>query len=101
MLWPQEYLKGVSGKFLHTGLKFHPYKMMVVQELRERDWLSRQASCKAILDNVPADADVLCSDKVHFHLSGCVNEQTILSNSMSDLSTVSVLLFGVVLQNLE
>jgi hypothetical protein len=49
--------------------------MMVVEELRERDWLSRQASCEAILENVPAEADVLSSDEAHFHLSGCVNKQ--------------------------
>jgi hypothetical protein len=36
--------------------------MMVVQELRECDWLSRQANCEAILENVPVDADVLSSD---------------------------------------
>jgi hypothetical protein len=50
-------------RILHTDLKLHPYKIMVVQELRERDWLSHQASCEAILENVPADADVLSSDE--------------------------------------
>jgi hypothetical protein len=49
--------------------------MMVVQELRDRDWLSRLASCEAILVNVPADADVLSGDEAHFHSSGCVNKQ--------------------------
>jgi hypothetical protein len=49
--------------------------MMVVQQLGERDWLSRQASCEAILENVPTDAVVLFSDEPHFHLSGCVNKQ--------------------------
>jgi hypothetical protein len=48
---------------------------MVVQVLRERDWLSRQASCEAILENVPADPDVLSSDEAYFHLSGCINKQ--------------------------
>jgi hypothetical protein len=42
--------------------------MMVVEELRERDWLSRQASCEAILKNVPANTDA------QFHLSGCVKQ---------------------------
>jgi hypothetical protein len=51
-------------KILHTDFKFHPYKMMVVQELREHDWLNCQASCEAILENVPADADVLYSDEL-------------------------------------
>jgi hypothetical protein len=47
---------------------------MVVEELRSRDWLSRQASCEAILENVPADADMLYRD-AHFHLSGCLNTE--------------------------
>jgi hypothetical protein len=62
-------------RILLTDLKYHPYKMMIVQELRECDWLSRQASCEAILENVPADADVLSSYEAYFHLSGCVNKQ--------------------------
>jgi hypothetical protein len=49
--------------------------MMVVQKLRECDWLSRQVSCEAILENVPADTDVLSSDEAHFRLLGCVNKQ--------------------------
>lgn len=48
---------------------------MVVQELSERDWASRIASCHAILDNVPNNAVVLSSDEAHFHLSGYVNKQ--------------------------
>jgi hypothetical protein len=48
--------------------------MMVVRELRERNWLSRQASSEAILENVPAEADVLSRD-AHFHLSGCITKQ--------------------------
>jgi hypothetical protein len=49
-------------RILHADLKFHPYKMMVVQELRECDRLNRQASCEAILENVPAATDALSSD---------------------------------------
>jgi hypothetical protein len=32
----------------HADLKFHPYKMMVVQELNQRDWVNRSDSCQAI-----------------------------------------------------
>jgi hypothetical protein len=64
MLWPWEYL----------NLKFHPYKMMVVQELRERDWLNRQASPEAILENIPADADVLSSD-FRVRLQECITRE--------------------------
>jgi hypothetical protein len=60
---------------LHADLKFHPYKMMVVQELNQRDWVNCSDSCQAILKNVPANDIVLSSDEAHFHLSGCVNKQ--------------------------
>jgi hypothetical protein len=49
--------------------------MVVFLELMARDWLSRQASSEAILENVPADANMLSSVEAHFHLSGCVNKQ--------------------------
>ena len=69
---------GVSDRsvwrILHLDLKFHPYKIMMVQELQERDWHERQAACKRMLANVPPDC-LLCSDKAHFHLSGFVNKQ--------------------------
>jgi hypothetical protein len=57
-------------RILHAYRKFHPYKIMVVQELRERDWLNRQASCEAILENVPTDAVVLSSDELQGEASG-------------------------------
>jgi hypothetical protein len=57
-------------KILHAVLKFHPYKMMVVQELNQRDWFNHSDSCQAILQNVPANDVVLSSDEANFHLSG-------------------------------
>jgi hypothetical protein len=74
MLWQWEFLIDVSGRF-YTDVKFHPYKTMAVEELRNRDCFSRQASCETILENVPADADVLSSDEAHLNLSGCVNKK--------------------------
>lgn len=62
-------------RILHHDLRFHPYKMVVVQELFERDYENRVRSCANILQNVPEDAVVLFSDEAHFHLSGCVNHQ--------------------------
>jgi hypothetical protein len=60
---------------LHTVLKFHPYKMLVVQELNQCDWVNHSDSCQAILQNVPANDVVLSCDEANFHLSGCVNKQ--------------------------
>jgi hypothetical protein len=65
----------LSSRSHAISVAIHSYKMLVVQELREHDGLNRQASFEAILENVPADADVLCSEEAHFHLSGCFNKQ--------------------------
>ncbi|GBM68340.1 hypothetical protein AVEN_138181-1 [Araneus ventricosus] len=62
-------------RILHLDLKFYPYKMMVVQEIKDLDWANRRASSEAILQNVPCDVILLSGDEAHFHLSGCVNKQ--------------------------
>ena len=36
-------------RILHLDLKFHPYKIMMVQEIQERDWHERQAACERML----------------------------------------------------
>ena len=59
-------------RITHLDLKFHPYKIMMVQELQERDWHERQAACERMLANVPPGR-LFCSDEAHFHLSGFVN----------------------------
>ena len=62
-------------RILKSDLRFHQYKLMVAQELLERDHETRVACCKDILENVPADTILITSDKAHFHLSGFVNKQ--------------------------
>ena len=62
-------------RILHQDLKFHPYKMMVAQELTERDWESRRELCANILQTVHRNAVLMCSDGAHFHLNGFVNKQ--------------------------
>lgn len=62
-------------RILHMDLYFHPYKMVVVQELSQRDWQSRTEACEIILENLPPDAVVFFSDEAHFHLCGSVNKQ--------------------------
>ena len=62
-------------RILHLDLKFHPYKLMVVQELQDRDHEIRVACCQDILEDVPANAVLIAGDEAHFHLSGNVNKQ--------------------------
>ena len=61
-------------RILHLDLKFHPYKIMMVQELEECDWHERQAACERMLANVQPGR-LICTDEAHFHLSGFVNKQ--------------------------
>jgi hypothetical protein len=63
-----------SLRILHADLKLHPYKMMLAQELNERDHVNRRAISVEILKRVPAEAVLLSSDEVHFPNSGAVNK---------------------------
>ena len=62
-------------RILHADLKLHPYKMMLAQEISERDHANCRAISAEILEQVPAAAVLLNSDEAHFHLSGAVNKQ--------------------------
>lgn len=60
-------------------LHFHPYKLQIVQQMQERDPVSRIEFSQQILGKINEDANFLCnlwiSDEAHFHLSGFVNKQ--------------------------
>lgn len=62
-------------RILHHDLHLHPYKMVLVQQLMEHDYVTRQTSCELLIDTLPNDALVFYSDEAHFHLSGCGNKQ--------------------------
>ena len=53
----------------------HPYKMVIAQELSDRDFETRVTLSQDLLPNVPRTAVLLFSDEAHFHLSGTVNKQ--------------------------
>lgn len=71
-------------RILRLDLQCHHYK--IVQELHERDLVSRQNACEALLENLP-DAVVVFSDEAYFHISGCVNKQ---NKCVIDVSTIHV-----------
>ena len=64
-------------RMLHQELGMHPYKMMLAQELSERDWETRQTLCQEVQQHVPRAAVVLFSDGAHFNLCGTVNKQNV------------------------
>jgi hypothetical protein len=71
--------RGISDRslrrILHEDLSFHPYKLMLVQELNATDYGNRKNLCQQILLRIPLTATFFCSDEAHFHLSGTVNKQ--------------------------
>lgn len=62
-------------RILHEDLKFHPYKIMMVQELLPCDFEHRRHCCQEMLDRIPLNSTFFSSDEAHFHLCGAVNKQ--------------------------
>ena len=57
-------------------LKFHPYKMMIVQRILLHDPVQRLEFCQRMLNILQDDlAVIINSDKAHFQLDGHVNKQ--------------------------
>ncbi|GBN45007.1 hypothetical protein AVEN_56204-1 [Araneus ventricosus] len=86
-------------RILHGDLKFHPYKIMLVQEMKECDWPNRKKCCEVLLENVAPDDVVLSSDEAHcpdalISKSSATGLKAIHAKSMSDLCIANMLLFG-------
>lgn len=66
-------------RILHDDLHFHPYKMLMTQQLLTTDHATRLQFCERLLDEIesndfPIDK-VLFTDEAHFYLHGDVNTQ--------------------------
>ena len=64
-------------KILHFDLKFHPYKILLAQELTAREYANCRNACEQMLQQIPATTVLVSSDKYHFHLTGAVNKQNL------------------------
>ena len=62
-------------RILRYDLSFHPYKIMIVQELKPTDLKNRRNCCQEMLSRIPKLSPFFSSDEAHFHLSGAVNKQ--------------------------
>ena len=64
-------------RILHQDLNFHPYKLMLVQELNQQDFGRRTTFAETTLQMFEEDAElvILTSDEAHFHLNRSVNKQ--------------------------
>lgn len=63
-------------RILHGHLKFHPYKIMVVQKLLPTDHLQRLQFSQRMLELMEDEnVVIMMSDEAHFHIDGYVNKQ--------------------------
>ena len=65
-------------RILHKDLNFHPYKIVIVQELSDCNMANRSISSEQLLEMLNDDgviSTVLMTDEAHFCLSGYVNKQ--------------------------
>jgi len=64
-------------QILHQDLNFHPYKLMLVQELNQQDFGRRTTFAETMLQMFEGDPElvILTSDEENFHLNGSVNKQ--------------------------
>ena len=64
-------------RILHQDLNFHPYKLMIVQELNQQDFGRRITFAETMLQMFEEDPElvIVTSDEAHFHLNGNVNKQ--------------------------
>ena len=64
-------------RILHKDLHLHPYKLAVVQQLKEGDCEQRLQFARQMLEIFQANDDLilLMSDEAHFYLNGMVNQQ--------------------------
>ena len=95
-------------RILHLDLKFHPYKIMLVQELKHTDFEKRKNCSQEILNSIPEQSTFFSSDEAHFYVCGSVNKQNfaiglkkIQENFIRDLSIPPKLQFGALFPNLE
>lgn len=57
-----------------TGLKLHPYKIQLVQELKPQDASQRLEFVNQVIERFSTFTNILFSDAAHFHLNEHVNK---------------------------
>lgn len=62
-------------RILKNDKKFHPYKIQLVQELKDTDPTNRLNFVNEMMNRFTSFNNVLFSDEAHFHMNGHVNRQ--------------------------
>ena len=82
-------------RILHKDLNFHSYKIVIVQELSDRDMANHRISSEQLLEILNDDdviSTVLMTDEAHFHLSGYGTNKIVATGRMKIHKTsISVL----------
>ncbi|CAK9802718.1 Histone-lysine N-methyltransferase SETMAR [Anthophora quadrimaculata] len=73
---------GIKKSTVHVILKnklnFHPYKVQIVQSLKENNYALRETFSRTMLERFRTArtlGNILFTDEAHFHIDGCVNKQ--------------------------
>lgn len=67
--------KSTVERVLKRDLKFHPYKIQIVQKINENDHNLSKSFCQTIIERFRTLNTVFRSDEAHFHLNGYGNKQ--------------------------
>ena len=62
-------------RILHEDLALHPYRPPDAHELKPDTWDKRLDASRTMLQRIPENDIVICSDEAHFHLYGTANHQ--------------------------
>lgn len=67
--------KTIVHEILKKDLRFHPFKIQIVQALKPNDYIMRKNFCETMLERFRTVNTIFWSDEAHFHLNGSVNKQ--------------------------
>lgn len=67
--------KTVVHEILNKDLRFHPFKIQIVQALKPDDHNKRKSFCVTMLLRFRTVNTIFWSDEAHFQLNGSVNKQ--------------------------
>ncbi len=66
-------------RILHKDLGFHPYKIVIMQQLQPKDHEARKLFSTVMLQKIRSGTiplnSIIISDEAHFHSTGSVNKQ--------------------------
>lgn len=64
------------GRVLHNDLNFEPYKIQIVREPKQTNYIARLEFCEKMMEKINGNFidSLLMSDEARFHINGRVNK---------------------------